>query len=51
MTHLQHNSPDYRRMVAVVVVFQLCQQFGVQGLRNADPADCRKLLQLQNVDT
>ena len=51
MPHFQYSSPDDRRKVTVVVVFQLCQQFAVQGLRNADHADCRKLLQLQNADT
>jgi len=49
--HFQYSSPNDRRMVAVVVVFQLCQQLAVQGLRNAESTRCRKLLQLQNVDT
>jgi hypothetical protein len=46
--HFQYSSPDDRRKVTV---FQLCQQLALQGLRKADPADCRKLLQLQNADT
>ena len=48
MPHFQYSSPDDRRKVAVVVVFQLCQQLAET---NAEPADCRKLLQLQNADT